>query len=188
MAPSSLGKQKPNYESPHYWLMSLAMDIPYSRKVWWGKSLANWASRSFGKKKFGECRWFTGRRAGLAGFNWRKTCNFTRFANFAKLFPNQTFPLYGNFFVWHVEVKIVATNGSHLAAFSEDIAFAHHSMVPHSPLTINSHPIGVLVVLVTPLKKQSKIAGNSASYSVYGRHSELPWIAIDLCRNMCRQL
>ena len=31
----------------------------------------------------------------LAGFNWRMTCNFTKFANFAKLFPHQTFPLYG---------------------------------------------------------------------------------------------
>ena len=28
----------------------------------------------------------------LAGFNWRMTCNF---AKFAKLFPHQTFPLYG---------------------------------------------------------------------------------------------
>ena len=31
----------------------------------------------------------------LAGFNWRMTCNFAKFANFAKLFPHQTFPLYG---------------------------------------------------------------------------------------------
>ena len=30
--------------------------LPYSGKVWWGKSLANWASRSFGEEKFGECR------------------------------------------------------------------------------------------------------------------------------------
>ena len=73
-----------------------------------------------------------------------------------------------------MEVKIVATNGSHLAAFSEDVAFAYHSMAPHLPLTVNSHPIGVLVVLVTPVKNQSKIAGNSASYPVHGRHSELP--------------
>ena len=28
--------------------------IPYSGKVWWGESLANWASRSFGEGKFGE--------------------------------------------------------------------------------------------------------------------------------------
>ena len=27
---------------------------PYSGKVWWGESLANWASRSFGEGKFGE--------------------------------------------------------------------------------------------------------------------------------------
>ena len=32
----------------------------------------------------------------LAGFNWRMTCNFAKFANFAKLFPHQTFPLYGS--------------------------------------------------------------------------------------------
>ena len=29
--------------------------LPYSGKVWWGKSLANWASRSFDEEKFGEC-------------------------------------------------------------------------------------------------------------------------------------
>ena len=35
---------------------STAKKVPYSGKVWWGKSLANWASRSFGEEKFGECR------------------------------------------------------------------------------------------------------------------------------------
>ena len=30
------------------------VDIPYSGKVWWGESLANWGSRSFGEGKFGE--------------------------------------------------------------------------------------------------------------------------------------
>ena len=39
------------------------------------------------------------------------------------------------------------------------------------------HPIGVLVVLTTPV---AKMVGNSASYPVYSRHSKLPWIAIDL--------
>ena len=30
------------------------LEVPYSGKVWWGESLANWASRSFGEGKFGE--------------------------------------------------------------------------------------------------------------------------------------
>ena len=48
------------------------------------------------------------------------------------------------------------TNGCHLAILSENIAFAH--------------PIGVLVALAT----LSITTGNSASYPVYSRHSELP--------------
>ena len=42
--------------------------------------------------------------------------------------------------------------------------------------------------LVTPVKCLSKMVGNSASYPVYSRHNELPWIAIDLCWNTCKQL
>ena len=84
-----------------YYSASCKSHILYSGKVWWGESLVNWASRSFGEEKFGECRWFTGRRAGLSGFNWRMTCNFAKFSNFAKLFPHQTFPLYGTLLCVH---------------------------------------------------------------------------------------
>ena len=42
------------------------------------------------------------------------------------------------------------TNASHLAVISKDIAFTHHFVVPCLPLP--SHPIGVLVVLTTPVK------------------------------------
>ena len=31
------------------------------------------------------------------------------------------------------------TNGSHLAVYSEDIAYAWHCMVPHPPSTLPSH-------------------------------------------------
>ena len=34
-------------------------------------------------------------------------------------------------------------------------------------------------------KYLSNIADNLTSYPVYSRHNELPWIAIDLWRNMC---
>ena len=37
-----------------------------------------------------------------------------------------------------------------MAVFSEDVAFAHHFMAPRLPPI--PHPIGVLVVLVTPVK------------------------------------
>ena len=46
------------------------------------------------------------------------------------------------------------TNGSSLAAFSKDIAFARHLMAPYPPPP--SHPIGVLVVLATPVKNYLK--------------------------------
>ena len=55
------------------------------------------------------------------------------------------------------------TNGCHLAGFGEDVPFVRHFMATHPP-----HPptlVGVLLVLATPVKKLSKIAGNSASYS-----------------------
>ena len=77
--------------------------LPYSGKVWWGKSLVNWASRSFGEEKFGECRWSTGRHTGLTGFNWWMTCNFAKFANF----PHQTFPLYGNYLIIIVWIPLL---------------------------------------------------------------------------------
>ena len=55
------------------------------------------------------------------------------------------------------------TNGYHLADFSEDVAFAHHFVAtcPAPP----SYPIGVLLVLATPVKKLSKMAEDLANYS-----------------------
>ena len=50
------------------------------------------------------------------------------------------------------------TNGCHLAGFSEDVAFA----------AFPSHPAGVVLILATPVKKLSKMVGNSASYSHNG--------------------
>ena len=50
------------------------------------------------------------------------------------------------------------TNTCQLAGFSEDVAFACHSVA--------SHPLGVLLILATPVKKLSKMAENSASYSL----------------------
>ena len=54
------------------------------------------------------------------------------------------------------------TNGCHLAGYNEDVAFARHFMATRSP---PFHPIGVLLVLVMPVKKLSKMVGNSAGYS-----------------------
>ena len=57
------------------------------------------------------------------------------------------------------------TNECYLAVFSEHIAFAHHFVAP-------CPPVGTLVVLATPVKL-SKMVGNSDSYPVQYRHSEL---------------
>ena len=78
------------------------------------------------------------------------------------------------------------TNGCHLVVFGEDVAFPHHFVAPHLPMTLP--PIALLVILATPVKKLSKMIGNSASHPVYSKHSELPWISLDLWRNMCKQL
>ena len=43
------------------------------------------------------------------------------------------------------------TNGSYYPVFSKDIAFVHHFMAPCPP-----HPLGVLVVLATPVKSYLK--------------------------------
>ena len=64
------------------------MGIPYSRKVWWGESLANWLILSIWQKKV----WWINRSANwllivstnLDGFS---LTNHGRFTNFAKLFP-----------------------------------------------------------------------------------------------------
>ena len=48
--------------------------------------------------------------------------------------------------------------GCHLTVFIVDLAFSHHFVLPYYPSY--STPIGVLVVLATPVKKISKLAGN----------------------------
>ena len=56
-------------------------------------------------------------------------------------------------------------SGSHLAVFSEDVAFARHFIaLPYR----SGSGVG------DASKKLSKMAGNSASYPVYTRHSKLP--------------
>ena len=52
------------------------------------------------------------------------------------------------------------TSGCHLAVYSEDVAVARHFVATRPP----PHPAGMLVVLTTPVKKLSKMAGYSASY------------------------
>ena len=52
------------------------------------------------------------------------------------------------------------TNGCHLAGFSEDVAFARHFVATHQPPP--SHPIGMLLILATPVQK---LVGYSASCS-----------------------
>ena len=48
------------------------------------------------------------------------------------------------------------------AVFREDVAFARHFVATHPPPP--SHPVGVLVVLTTLVKKLSKMAGYSDNY------------------------
>ena len=43
------------------------------------------------------------------------------------------------------------------------VVFSRHFVATHPPPP--SHPVGVLLILATPVKKLSKMAGNSASYS-----------------------
>ena len=47
-----------------------------------------------------------------------------------------------------------ATNECHLVGFGEDVTFARHFVATHPPPP--SHPIGVLLVLVTPVKNYLK--------------------------------
>ena len=70
------------------------------------------------------------------------------------------------------------TNGSRLVVFSDDVALPTNSWLPALPPPF--HPIGVLVVLAMPVIKLSKMVGNSISYPVYSRYSELLSIVIDL--------
>ena len=49
---------------------------------------------------------------------------------------------------------------------TELLHHARHFVASHPPPTLPpSHPVGVLLVLVTPVKKLSKMAGSLASYS-----------------------
>ena len=48
----------------------------------------------------------------------------------------------------------MGTNGCNLAGFSEDIAFVRHFMATCPPPSF--HPIGVLLVLVMPVKNYLK--------------------------------
>ena len=57
-------------------------------------------------------------------------------------------------------------DGSHLAVYSEDVAFARHFIAPRPPYSTS----GVCYAS----KKLSKMVGNSASYPVYSRLNELP--------------
>ena len=60
---------------------------------------------------------------------------------------------------------------SHLAVFSEYVAFSHHFAATCPPPP--SHLIGVLVVFATSVKQLSKMVGKSDNYPVYSRYSEL---------------
>ena len=66
----------------------------------------------------------------------------------------------------------MAPNGCHLVACSEDVAFACHFVVPHLPPTIPLYSRSTIDIGYNS-KKLSKMVGNSASYPVHSRHSEL---------------
>ena len=69
--------------------------IPYSGKVWWGKSLAKLANLA----KLQVIRQLKPAKPVCRPVNHRHSSNFSSpkllDAQFAKLFPHQTFPLYG---------------------------------------------------------------------------------------------
>ena len=71
--------------------------IPYSGKVWWRESLANSLVMSVWRGKVWRMHRFSHKviiiSKNLNGFS---LANHGRFAKFAKLFPRQTFPLYGS--------------------------------------------------------------------------------------------
>ena len=104
-------------------------------------------------------------------------------------FTTQVVDEFGNGFsciVWHVEVKIAIMDASWLVLL-KTYPLPAASWLPICPLP--SHPVGVLAVLATPVKNYLKWwAIQLAIQCIYSRHSELPWIAIDLWRNMCMQL
>ena len=55
------------------------------------------------------------------------------------------------------------TNGSHLAGFGENVAFARHFVATHPPPTLP--PFRSATGIGYASKKPSKMVGNSASYS-----------------------
>ena len=57
-----------------------------------------------------------------------------------------------------MEVKIVPMNAIWLVL----VNVCHFVLLPPSP-----YPVGVLVALAMPVKKLSKMAGNSASHAIY---------------------
>ena len=56
------------------------------------------------------------------------------------------------------------TNGCHLSGFSEDIAFARHFVASHPPPILPPSRSATDIGYIS--KKLSKMAGNSASYSL----------------------
>ena len=79
--------------------------IPYSGKVWWGKSLANWLFSSLWSKKVLRINRSANRllivSTNLDGFS---LANHGRFAKVTKLSPCHTFPLYGIGMKWSIMV------------------------------------------------------------------------------------
>ena len=68
-------------------------------------------------------------------------------------------------FVWYVEVKITPMDAIWLVLVKTDPLPATSWLSTHPP---SSHPVGVLLLLATPVKKLSKMAGNLSSYSLNG--------------------
>ena len=65
-----------------------------------------------------------------------------------------------------------------MADFSKVVTFASHTVATFCPSP--SHLIGVILVLVTPVKELSKMAGNLASYATNNWWIDRLYIAIEL--------
>ena len=62
------------------------------------------------------------------------------------------------------------TSGSHFSVFSEDVAFARHSVVaPPAPNPLTLPPYKSASGIGYASKKLSKMVGNPTSYPVYSR-------------------
>ena len=86
-------------------------------------------------------------------------------------------------FVWHMEVKMAPMEVIWLFLVWRCSLYAP-LVAPCLPLTVPAYRSADGIGYTS--KKLSKMAGNSTGYPVYSRHGDLPWIAIDLWRNMCR--